>query len=570
MSINVHVIRCNGAPTAAPTLEGQHWIDTVTGNIWLSNGTASVANWVLFSPDTDVKVKVSAADTTSGYLNDELTVSNGTNATSPLEKSITSPAGDEKLNLKFDQTKIIIVASQVSDFTEAVQDAIGSALTDTSSIDFTYNDAGNVISAVVLPGGVDHNALLNWVANKHIDHSAVSLIAGTGISATGLGDITASRTINLANTSVTAAAYGSASQVSSFTVNAQGQLTAAANVAIAIASTAVTDFAEAVDDRVAALLQAGTGISLSYNDPANTLTISASGAALSDEKVKISATDTTADYLSAEMTAGVGLTKTILNPSANEQLEFKITNTAVTAAAYGSATQVPSYTVNAQGQLTAAANVAIAIPSTAVTDFAEAVDDRVAALIIPGLGITSTYNDAGNALTIAASGSAGRYVIYADQMDSPNNANWTINALAPASADSTNAALVVRRFDDTAEEGIGFMVQIPTGATNIIISPKGRAQTAPGTAKQVILRLYTRQIPDNAAISAWSAATQLTAIDIPITNAYFQYDTQTISLATLGLTANRETQFELTRHGANASDTLVGDYALLSLTVEFT
>lgn len=39
----------------------------------------------------------------------------------------------------------------------------------------------------------------------------------------------------------------------------------------------ITDFSEAVDDRVGTLVTAGTGISVSYNDGAGTLTISASG-----------------------------------------------------------------------------------------------------------------------------------------------------------------------------------------------------------------------------------------------------------------------------------------------------
>lgn len=43
------------------------------------------------------------------------------------------------------------------------------------------------------------------------------------------------------------------------------------------ASTDISDFSEAVDDRVSSLLVAGSGITLSYNDGANTLTLSASG-----------------------------------------------------------------------------------------------------------------------------------------------------------------------------------------------------------------------------------------------------------------------------------------------------
>ncbi len=39
-----------------------------------------------------------------------------------------------------------------------------------------------------------------------------------------------------------------------------------------------------------------------------------------------------------------------------------------------------------------------------VTDFSEAVDDRVAALLVQGANVTLTYNDAANTLTVAASG----------------------------------------------------------------------------------------------------------------------------------------------------------------------
>jgi hypothetical protein len=56
--------------------------------------------------------------------------------------------------------------------------------------------------------------------------------------------------------------------------------------------------------------------------------------------------------------AGTGLTLT--------GTQFSISNTAVTAAAYGSASQVGTFTVNAQGQLTAAGNTTISIPASAI------------------------------------------------------------------------------------------------------------------------------------------------------------------------------------------------------------
>jgi hypothetical protein len=64
----------------------------------------------------------------------------------------------------------------------------------------------------------------------------------------------------------------------------------------------ISDFAEAVDDRVGALLTAGAGIGLSYNDGAGTLTISCTITQYTDEMAQ--------DTVAGMVTAGAGIAVT--------------------------------------------------------------------------------------------------------------------------------------------------------------------------------------------------------------------------------------------------------------------
>lgn len=156
----------------------------------------------------------------------------------------------------------------------------------------------------------------------------------------------------------------------------------------------------------------------------------------------------------------------------------------------------------------------------------------------------------------------------AAQLVTPNNADWAVNALAPMSADSNNAGLTVRLFDDTVEEGVGFQTLIPLGVTKMVVEIKSRAETGPAGARTVGLKLYNRKVPNNAAVGSWSSGLALNDLDIP-TNEYFQYDLQALTLASLGVTAGEETQFELTRVNPVGGTELVGDWILNCVQLRF-
>ena len=221
---------------------------------------------------------------------------------------------------------------------------------------------------------------------------------------------------------------------------------------------------ERVDDRVSALLQAGTNMSLSYDDANGTLTISSSGKTqeeiedivgtmfssntenglnityddndgtldvdVDDFTITLTGdvtgsgtvtnlgnvsfattiaansvalgTDTTGNYVGT-LQAGTGLSTSGNATGEGIAHSISLDDTAVTAGSYGSASAIPTFTVDAQGRLTAASSVTVDTYSgwsqAADTGTTKSVVEGTTMTIAGGEGIDTSIS--GSTVTVA-------------------------------------------------------------------------------------------------------------------------------------------------------------------------
>ena len=257
------------------------------------------------------------------------------------------------------------------------------------------------------------------------------------LAVVGTGETT-SVTIDLPNSGVNPTTYGSSTQLAAFTVDSQGRITSASQSSFSssfdtqLATKTTSNLTEGtnlyytderVDDRVSALLVAGSNVTLNYNDSAGTLTISATEDNLANNSTSDLSEGTNLYYTDARARAAISVTDsggdgslsynnstgvvTYTGPSSTEVRAHFSAGTGITLTngqiaigqAVGTASNVTFGDINSSGNVQIDGNLTVSGTTVTINASNLAVEDNMiyfnsgSTVSNPDLGIAGNYND---------------------------------------------------------------------------------------------------------------------------------------------------------------------------------
>jgi hypothetical protein len=444
------------APTTAQLELGELAINTADGKIYIKQDVSGVESIVEFSADpNDLLTLIKTVDGTGSGLDADLL--DGLDSTQYLRSDVddtfaanltitgnlTVSGNTTYVNTETIQLSDNIITLNANHTGPATQDAgLEVERGSDTNVVLQWNEAndyweiasGGTIGRIITTGdegagnGFDADLLdgqegtyyvdFTNATNKPdptIDVNLTGKTTGSGTTTlTDLGNGTINITTELANTAVTAGSYGSASQIPTFTVDEDGRLTAAQNVAVAgvsdtdwyianntfqistvdgsVFNTVIDEFTGLTvtgdivvtgtvdgrdilaDGQKLDAIEAGAQVNLSNTEILNIiLTNDGENSTLDADLLDGANSDFYLDFtnatnkpdptitLSGDVTGSVTLTDL-----ADGTITTDIAASGVTAAQYGGATEIPIITIAADGRITAAATAAVAgISSTA-------------------------------------------------------------------------------------------------------------------------------------------------------------------------------------------------------------